>query len=84
MELYKEIANVNSKEEFMKFIGLLIIDFKENQDEWENRTLESYLEGIQSWIEDMDGYFENNNIQKPENVNWNFLANILYAAKIYE
>lgn len=84
MELYKEIAKVSSKEDFEKFLELLILDFKENQNEWENNTVESYLEGILSWVEDMDGYFENNNVEKPENINWNFLANILYAAKIYE
>lgn len=84
MELYKEIANVNSKEDFLKFISLLVNDFKNNQDEWENRTVEGYLEGIQSWIEDMEGYFENNNSPVPQNINWNFFANVLYAAKIYE
>jgi hypothetical protein len=36
------------------------------------------------WVEDMDGYYKNNNIQTPENISWNFFANVLYAAKIYE
>lgn len=84
MELYKEIAKVHSKEDFIKFINHLIKDFKENQSEWENKTVESYLEGISSWIEDMEGYYENNKIEKPKDINWNFFANVLYAAKIYE
>lgn len=84
MELYKEIAHVDSKEEFIKFIGHLVNDFKENRVEWENKTLDTYLEGMQSWVDDMEGYFKNNNMQTPKNINWNFFANVLYAAKIYE
>lgn len=72
MELYKEILKVDSQKDFVKFIKLLLLDFKKNQDEWENRTVDSYLEGILAWIDDMDGYFENNNIKKPENISWNF------------
>jgi len=84
VELYKEILKVDSQKDFVKFIKLLLLDFKKNQDEWENRTVDSYLEGILAWIDDMDGYFENNNIKKPENISWNFFANALYAARIYE
>lgn len=84
MELYKEIAKVHSKEDFIKFLNLLIHDYRNNQSEWENKTLEDYLEAILSWVEDMEGYFENNKLEKPKNIDWNFFANVLYAAKIYE
>jgi hypothetical protein len=84
MELYKEIKNINSKEEFIRFLGLLISDFKNNSDEWENKSIESFLEGIQSWVEDMEGYYENNNLSTPNNIDWGFFANVFYSGKIYE
>ena len=84
MELYKEVENVGSKEELLSFLGLLINDFKNNPDEWENKSVESFIEGMQSWVEDMEGYYENNNIPIPNNIDWGFFANVFYAGKIYE
>ncbi|NLP14304.1 MAG: hypothetical protein GX383_07545 [Clostridium sp.] len=84
MELYKEVKKVGSKEEFLKFLELLITDFKNNPDEWENKNVESFLEGIQSWVDDMEGYYENNNLATPNNIDWGFFANVFYAGKIYE
>jgi hypothetical protein len=84
MDLYKEIENIATKEDFLRFMELLIDNFRNNPDDWENKSLENYLESIQSWVEDMDGYYKNNNIQTPESISWNFFANVLYAAKIYE
>jgi hypothetical protein len=84
MELYKEVKNVSAKEDFLKFLGMLINDFKNNPDEWENKSVESFLEGMQSWVEDMEGYYENNNLPIPNNIDWGFFANVFYAGKIYE
>jgi hypothetical protein len=32
----------------------------------------------------MDGYYQNNNIPIPENIDWKVFANILIGAKMYE
>jgi len=39
---------------------------------------------MQSWIEDMDGYYENMNMKLPEKIEWNVFANVLMAARVYE
>jgi hypothetical protein len=84
MCLYKNIKNIKTKEDFINFINLLIKDFEEKPDEWENVTVENYLEAMSSWVEDMEGYYINNNLPMPEKIDWNFFANVLYAAKLYE
>lgn len=84
MKLYEEIKNVESKDDFISFVEMLISDFKQNKDEWENQTVEDYLEGLKSWVEDMEGYYKNTKQPVPENINWNFFVNILYSGKIYE
>lgn len=84
MKIYKEIKVVETKNDFIKFLGMLINDTKDRTEEWENKNISSYLESIQSWIEDMEGYYENNNLEVPSNINWNFLANVFYVGKIYE
>ncbi|MFL0121099.1 hypothetical protein V2611_04795 [Tenacibaculum maritimum] len=79
----KEINKMEKKEDFTNFISLLIKSY-DNSSNWENKNLKDYLEGLGSWIEDMDGFFENMNIDKPENINWKFIAMALSAATVYE
>jgi hypothetical protein len=78
------IKNINDKKDFLKFVELLIIDLKTNPEDRKNRSLESYLKAIQSWTEDMEGYYENTNQPIPNNINWKVFADILIAAKMYE
>ncbi|MFP1734160.1 hypothetical protein ACLEC1_15330 [Lonsdalea quercina] len=79
-----EFFPVSSKDDLVKLISALARDFKENPDKWENKDLSSYLEAVASWIEDMDGYYENTNQPLPKDTNWKVFADILMAAKIYE
>ncbi|WP_214824118.1 DUF7660 family protein [Exiguobacterium algae] len=84
MELYKELEKVSDKEQFTKFISSLANDLKLKPDEWENSDIESFLQGVKSWVEDMEGYYENNNLPIPNDINWNFIATIFYVGKLYE
>ena len=82
--LIKKIENLNTKEEFVSFLESLFQDLKDNPSEWENRSLESYLEAAANWVEDMEWYYKNNNLPQPQNINWKVFADILIAAKMYE
>ena len=85
MKTVEEIAkDVNSKESFTKFLDALIQDLKNNEHSWENKNLEEFLNAVQSWTEDMYGYYLNNNIPVPNNIAWRVFSDILIAAKNYE
>lgn len=78
---------IKTREDFIVFLRNLSKDFKENSEHWENRSLGSFIEAMESWAEDMDGYYINtNNIINVdlENGEWRIFADILSAAKIYE
>ena len=83
MEIHN-IDHVKSREDFVEFVGALITDLFANKHEWENDRLDSYLEAISAWVQDMDGYYLNANKSLPENINWNVIAQIFLAAKYYE
>jgi len=83
-KLENKANKVNSKEDFIEFIGTLIRSLKDNPEEWENKTLQDYLLAMQSWTEDMDGYYINNNLPIPQGVTWKVFADILMAATMYE
>ncbi len=63
---------------------MLIKDLDSNVEEWTNNDLKSYLEAVNNWTEDMEGYCKNLNTELPTNIPWKVFANILLAAKIYE
>ncbi|WP_298900949.1 hypothetical protein [uncultured Psychroserpens sp.] len=82
--MQQEINKIKDKKDFLNFIGQFIQDFYNNGDSWENNKLNTFLEGMESWVEDMEGYYENMNLPIPENIDWRIFADILYAAKMYE
>lgn len=83
-DLVTKIDSLNTREDFIEFVELLVLDLKKNPEEWENKSLVSYLDAVASWTQDMDGYFRNNNLPLPKDINWKIFANILIAAKMYE
>ncbi|HCQ4574635.1 TPA: hypothetical protein OKV73_002373 [Escherichia albertii] len=78
------IRKINTREDFIQFLEFLSSNARNNLDEWGNKDLSSYLESMASWIEDMDGYYLNQKLPVPENINWAFIADILMAARVYE
>lgn len=84
IDFNKNIQAINSKEAFVSFVESLVSDLKNNPDGWANKTLSEYLESIAHWTEDMNGYYQNNGLPVPENIDWKVFANILIAAKMYE
>jgi hypothetical protein len=84
MNSVEKINSINSREDFVSFVYLLSQDFRENPKSWENDDIGTYLEALAAWVEDMDGYYLNNDCPIPEKPDWKHVADMLMAAKIYE
>lgn len=84
MNLKDKIEFINGKEDFTRYIELLVESLRKNPNEWGNSNLPDYLEAVANWTDDMEGYYKNNNVPLPENINWKVFATILTAARIYE
>lgn len=66
-----------SRSDVVKIIDELLLDLRENPDSWENPTLERYLEAMGRWIEDMGR-------KQDDPPSWEYIIDILEAARIYE
>ncbi|HYF02320.1 MAG TPA: hypothetical protein VEC36_03010 [Patescibacteria group bacterium] len=78
---------VTDKNSFIEFLELLHEDFKSNKASWENPDLESFLEAMIRYTEDIQGYYDN--IKPQENIDaeiptWSQFADILRGAIVYE
>lgn len=74
-----------TKKEFIQFIENLRLDFIQNKEQWENKTIEDYLEAISRYTEDINGYYKNTNqdIDLKE-IDWKVFSDILKGSSMYE
>lgn len=83
MELQQQMESVRTKEELVNFIAVLRADLNAHMESWENPTLESFLESMAAWLAATD-YLEKSRGDVGECPSWKTIANMLYAAKMYE
>lgn len=80
----KMIEHIDTKNDLANFIGELRSNLISNPADWENPSLDRYLEAMEAWIKSMDSYKENTGDMDVMRPNWRTFAKILYAAKVYE
>ena len=84
MDILNRLKKTETKEDFIFFVQLLAKDFVNNNNQWKNDDIYSYLEAISGWTMDIEGYYKNKGEDFNEEFNWRIMAEILYAAKMYE
>lgn len=84
MNIHESINAIQTRESFIEFLYFMIKDKENNSEEWKNKSITEYLEGMASWVEEMDGYYNNMKLQMPRDIDWKFIATLLYVGKIYE
>lgn len=84
MDLKNKVDSVESRDDFVEFVDALRHNLTANPDEWQNRTLYDFLEALSAWVQDMDGYYQNNRLPAPTSPNWKNVAEMMLAAKYYE
>lgn len=83
-DLSTQLEAVRTRSDLVQFIRILMMDLQEHPGDWENPDLARYLGALAAWIDDMDGYFKNQNLPIPEQVDWKLFGEMLMAAKHYE
>jgi len=78
------LNNIQSRQDLAVFLRELLKDYQQNSTNWENPELYGYLEALERFIQDLDGYFLNRGEDVPEQPTWKLFAEILLSAKYYE
>ena len=76
-------ARIENKKDLVLFIEHLVDDLKQNPDNWENNTLERFLEAMSAWVNDIEGFYVNQGSRPPE-INWKFVGQLLLVSRNYE
>jgi hypothetical protein len=77
-------VEVSSKEDLADFIEAMREDLLKDPTQWENATLDRFLEAMAAWVRAMDNFYRNTGKQPIETPTWSVFADILLAAKMYE
>ena len=80
-ELTTRLESVDDERTFVAFLKALETDFRSNPGQWQNSSIEAFLECAASWAEDTRNGAPN--YVMPSNA-WKRAADIIYCGKIYE
>ena len=75
---------VESRQDLADYILTLRDDFARRGQEWENATLDRYLEALAAWISASPNWYRNFGQELPRDGDWKFMARALSAAVVYE
>lgn len=75
---------VRTREDLAAFVAALRDDFIRSGTEWENQTLDRFLDALSTWIAAAPGWYSNFGQEIPAEGDWVFLARAFAAAVVYE
>ncbi len=85
MDLVDQIEKISTRDDFIRFLNLLIEDYEKNNEEWENNNLSLYLKALANYTNSIDANYMHRKINEDANVaTWRRFADILMGATVYE
>ena len=51
-DMTKYIKGISDKESFLRFLEMLIDDYRNHPQEWEHWSIDEYLDAMMAWIDD--------------------------------
>ncbi|MEU6704619.1 DUF7660 family protein [Streptomyces wuyuanensis] len=75
---------MTSRQDLAEHIRGLRSELLKRSDQWENVTLESYLEAMAAWIEAAPHWYRNRGEEMPAEAERAYFAQALSAAVVYE
>lgn len=84
MKLHEMIESIQTRDDLADFVDAMLTDLQTNPAEWENPTLDRFLEAMGAWVRAMPAAYENLGRSPCEMPEWRTIAEILHAAKVYE
>jgi hypothetical protein len=79
-----DVTQVNGRLDVARIIESMLSDLLAHPDEWENPTLDRFLEALAASLRGLPGLYANRGEQLPEDPSWKIFAEALVMATGYE
>ena len=76
---------ISTRQDFVEFLNQLLIDYQKNREEWENQSIDDFLEALAAYANDIPSYYRNLSIEvDADSASWRVFADMLRGAIVYE
>lgn len=79
-----DLSHVSSHTDVARVAESMLTDLRNHPDEWENPTLERFLDALAASLEGLPGLYANRGERFPESPTWKILAEAVVMASGYE
>ena len=79
-----DLSQVSSHTDVAQVAVRMLADLRDHPAEWENPTLERFLDALAASLEGLPGLYANRGERFPESPTWKILAETLVMASGYE
>ena len=81
--LHSALDSLQTRDDFVRFVELLIESFNEPGPPWQNATIESFLAALAQSTRDLEKYYDSPTeaAQNVESPNWQAVAGLLFSAR---
>lgn len=83
-KVHEQVEQIETRHDLVALIQALRSELAASPDEWENVTLERFLDALASWTEDMDAVLSRTGEPVPTAPTWRTFGQMLLAASVYE
>ncbi len=79
-----DLSQVSSHTDVAQVVERMLADLRAHPNEWENPTLERFLDALAGSLEGLPGFYAWRGEQFPQSATWKILAEALVRASGYE
>lgn len=79
-----DTKEITTRDEAVGVIMAMLNDLRKHRDDWQNASLEDYLEALAASIEDLDQTYAERGEKLPDQPSWQMVADLLVAATGHE
>jgi hypothetical protein len=79
-----DLGQVGSHTDVVQVIERMLVDLQAHPDEWENSTLDRFLDALAGSLKGLPGLYANRGEQFPRAATWRIFAEALVSASGYE
>ena len=82
-KLHDALDTLRTRDDFVRFVGLLIESFKEARPPWNNATVDSYLAELAYGASKLEAFYESasEGAQNVASPSWEAVAGMLFSAR---
>ena len=82
-KLHAALDSLHTRDDFVRFVELLLESFKEPGPPWENATMESFLGALAQAARNLETYYDSSNeaAQNVSSPTWEAIAGLLFSAR---